>query len=99
MDIEEDEKFKDANGQSIDITIRGEREYDKCYFRVKDVSRGFKMPNLEKSILDDRYSYEINKHYNFFTTIYSVNHDKDDSKKEVYLTYKGMLKVLFCSKS
>ena len=54
LDIEDNEKFKDVNGQSIEITIRGERKYDKCYFRVKDVSKGFKMPRLQETILDEK---------------------------------------------
>jgi hypothetical protein len=95
LDIEEDEKFKDANGQSIDITIRGEREYDKCYFRVIDVSRGFEMPNLDKNIKDIKSSFDIEIDYKFFTR----NSESDESKNETYLTYNGMMKVLYGSHS
>jgi hypothetical protein len=99
LDIEENEKFKDANGRTLDITIRGEREYDKCYFRVKDISKGFEIPRLQDVILDANKTYEINIHYKNFVIVYPTNGGIEQNAKEVYLTYKGMLKVLFCSRS
>ena len=57
------------------------------------------MPNLQKLILDERKTYELNIHYKIFTMDCVANGDIDHSKNEVYLTYKGVLKVLFCSRS
>jgi protein involved in ribonucleotide reduction len=99
LDIEDYEKFKDTDGHIINIIIRGERNYKKCYFRVKDVSKGFNMPNLQKTIIDERKSYELDKHYKKFIIISGANGANDANENEIYLTYKGMIKVLFCSRS
>jgi len=99
LDIDDDEKFKDSNGNAIDIVIRGSREYKNCYFRVKDVSKCFDMPRLQDIIIDHNTSYELNKHYRFFTIIMPNNIGIVDSKNELYLTYTGILKVLFSSRS
>jgi hypothetical protein len=41
LDISDGEKFKDSDGNVLDIEIRGERKHNKCYFRVDDVSKHF----------------------------------------------------------
>lgn len=94
LDIEENEKFKDANGQSIEITIRGEREYDKCYFRVKDISKGFEIPRLQKNIIDDRTSYELNKHYKIFVIIYGDNNAIDDNERSLFNLQRNVKSAL-----
>ena len=45
--IEEEEKFKDNSGNTVDIEVRGERNAKKCYFKVADVAAAFKMPTLD----------------------------------------------------
>ena len=99
LELENNEKFKDKNNKIINIEIRGEREHNKIYFKVKDVSIGFEMPNLNDTILRDISKYELNIHYKFFTI---NNSDKSrilTSKKFLYLTYNGILKVLFSSRT
>jgi len=83
----------------LDITIRGERNHKNCYFRLKDISKGFEMPRLQETIFDDKCTYNADNHYKYFTCIIPGNSGIDHSKKEVYLTYKDILKVLFCSRS
>ena len=51
LELENEEKFKDKDGNIIEIEVRGKREYNKCYFKVKDISIGFEMPNLYISII------------------------------------------------
>lgn len=99
LDIEENEKFKDSSGNIINITIRGERNYKNCYFRVKDISKEFNMPNIQKVIINTETIYELNKHYKIFVIINRNNVSIDDNEKELYLTYKGVLKLLFSSRS
>jgi len=108
ISIPENERLKDDEDHFVDIEMRGERHYNKCYFRVKDVMNAFKMPNLEKNITDKRYDgYNEIVHYNFFNR---KNFDpiekktnkktpKIQIKKELFLTYNGLLRVLFVSKS
>jgi hypothetical protein len=52
--LEENEMFFDNDGNTIDIEVRGEREFDKCYFRVKDIMDGFGLKKLHSTITDKR---------------------------------------------
>ena len=99
LEIDEHEKFKDSNGRTLNITIRGERNHKNCYFRLKDISRSFEMPNLCKVIQNEKTSYELNVHYKIFVIVYGNNVSIEQNTEEVYLTYKGLLKVLFASRS
>jgi hypothetical protein len=99
LEIDEHEKFKDSNGRTLDITIRGERNYKNCYFRLKDISRGFEMPRLQDTVLDERNVYKFDIHYKNFVIVCPVNNGIEQNANEVYLTYKGLLKVLFASRS
>lgn len=99
LELENEEKFKDKNGKIIEIEVRGERKHNKCYFKVKDVSIGFEMSNLNKVLLNSNTIYELDLHYKIFTVKKSDNVELTSSKKSLYLTYNGMLKVLFSSRS
>jgi len=37
LKLNDNEKFKDDNGNVLQIEVRGERLHNKCFFRVKDV--------------------------------------------------------------
>lgn len=106
--LNDDEMFKDNKGNCLDIEVRGERHPKNCYFRVKDVIIAFDMPNLNSSLLHKDRGYINDLHYKYFTPIRMGNAHLDNSKtgnlgnkivKELYLTYIGMLKVLFNSRS
>jgi hypothetical protein len=99
LELENEEKFKDKNGKVIEIEVRGERQHNKCYFKVKDVSNGFEMPNLQTTIQHKDNNYLIDIHYKTFT-VKKLDKEHDTlSKKCLYLTYNGILKVLFSSRS
>jgi hypothetical protein len=100
LHLKEEEKFKDVNGNVLDIEVRGERDPKKCYFKVKDVSKAFNMERLVSVILnDDKHGHELNIHYKYFTVQKNTPGEKNQVKKVLYLTYKGMLRVLFCSRT
>lgn len=105
LQLDDTEMFKDNKGNCLDIEVRGERDHKKCFFKVKDVSIAFDMPNLNSSLLhknndtETNNKYLINLHYKYFTiTNMGIPH-LNKIKKELYLTYHGMLKVLFNSRS
>ena len=86
----------------IDIETRGERKVDCIYFKVKDVMVGFKMDNLDDNILDKkRGGYIEDNHYKYFNCKKPGKDGKksDKIKKELFLTYEGILRVLFASHS
>jgi hypothetical protein len=101
--LNDNEKFTDNEGNIIEIETRGERAVDKIYFKVKDVSDGFEMKKLSDVLIDKRNDYIADSHYNYFNCIIPVSNGKKNSKltttkKELFLTYEGILRVLFVSK-
>ena len=103
--LEDEEKFKDENGNILEIETRGNRKVDKIFFSVEDVSKRFELENLYKLLKDERKTYKINEHYKIFICKNSANADlssvetTNKIQKKLYLTYEGMLKVLFSSRS
>jgi hypothetical protein len=62
------------------------------------------MPNLQHCIIDQRNEYNENIHYKYFTRNIRVLNSTTTSKKvkiitELFLTYEGILRVLFVSKN
>jgi hypothetical protein len=103
--LTDEEKFKDTNNNIIDIEVRGdERKHNKCYFKMEDISKGFEIPRLYDSLIEKTGRYENNIHYKYFSI---VDKTKIDDKlnntttiqKKLFLTYKGVLKVLFSSRT
>lgn len=99
LELKNCEKFVDCNNHVLDIEVRGQREPDKCYFKVKDVSTAFYMPNLYIVLTNNSNKYVNGTHYTYFTSKILTNHCEIVSRKELYLTYQGMLKVLFSSRT
>ncbi len=100
--LKDEEKFKDNDSNIIEIETRGERAVDKIYFKVKDVADGFEMPNLDKNIKDVKSAFIKNIHYIIFNCSETRNSGKKADKKQianqqVFLTYNGILRVLFGS--
>ena len=86
------EKIKDNDGNIIDIETRGIKP--NIYLKVKDIITTFDIAYLDKHIIDKDEFIE-NQHYKFFS--YKTAAQKITIKKELYLTYEGMLRVLFAS--
>lgn len=98
LELTDKEKFKDTNGNIIDIETRGERDKNKIFFKVKDVSVAFGMDTLNKTIINNHNGYKRNKHYKtFFIRSYGMMEVSTTIKKCLYLTYSGLLRVLFVS--
>lgn len=57
------------------------------------------MENLETTIIDKRSAYKENEHYKYFNCkkIGKIQNKTNTIKKELYLTYEGILRVLFAS--
>ena len=104
IDLEEHETFKDTNNNIINIEVRGERKFNKCYFRLADVSIGFNMPSLYDTFTNKDTHYLENIHYKYFSIDEKKYqdgclNDKNYSQNEIFVTYKGMLKFLFSNKT
>ena len=103
LELIDSEKFKDHNGKILDIEVRGKRDMDRCFFRVKDVAVCFNDIRCQDHILDGKSGYSIKDHYLYMyrprdsgTTENIISTQKN---KELFLTYDGMLRYLFVSRS
>ena len=98
--LEDSEKFKDSNGTILEIETCGEKTRNGIYFKVQDVMNAFGIPALDTTILNDFTSYERGKDYDvFFIRTLVYNLQSPTIKKGLYLTYHGLLRVLFVSRN
>lgn len=96
IELNENQKFRGNDDNIIEIEVRGTRDFDNCYFKVKDISKGFDIENLHSIIIHKDKGYDENIHYKYFYFEKSGNGQKRKVKK-LFLTYNGVLKVLFSS--
>ena len=103
LELEPHEKFHDTDGEILEIETRGRRHVDEIFFRVRDVMKRFDMPKLNDTLIrDDKDGYKVELHYKRFTRSAPGGSDKSKTKKPVkslFLTYHGLLRVLFVSKN
>ncbi len=107
--LNDHEKFHDNNGNIIDIETRGIRQSDKIYFKVNNVAKSFNINRLRDIIIDENKSYINNKDYKYFICVNPTSsgiqtnkcvHIKPSIiKKELFLTYEGILRVLFTTRN
>jgi hypothetical protein len=96
IELENHEKFQDNDKNIVEIETRGERKANDIYFLVKDVSKAFNMKSLSKTLIDERKAYHENEHYKYFICkIVALGENK--TSKQLFLTYEGILRVLFAS--
>jgi len=98
LELSDEEKFHDVDGNIIEIETRGERHEDKIYFKCKHISVGFRMEHLSKNITDKTKGYNRGSDYTFFIRNNS-SPNGGANKKTLYLTYEGLLRVLFVSRN
>ena len=97
LGLDDEEKFHDNEGNVVEIETRGEREHDKVYFLAKDVATAFEINQIRKITLNES-GYKVHIHYTFFMCAEGKDLTVRPTKR-LFLTYKGMLRVLFCSQS
>ena len=99
VELDENHKFCDHDGLVCDITMRGERSFDKCYFKTDDISKIFDLPNIKRYMVDKESKYELSKHYKYFTLQKNRKCVLDQTSKISYMTYRGVIKCLFNNNS
>ena len=104
LELEVEEKFRDTDGNIIEIETRGEKQMDKIFFRVKDVMKVFNMPKLNDTLTHKGSGYDKGTDYVRFNRSGNPGSNKPTDtnkkpKKSLYLTYTGLLRVLFVSKN
>jgi hypothetical protein len=101
VELELDQRFKDEHGEVVYIETRGERTVDGIFFKMEDVMKVFGLPSLNRNIHNDTSTYEAKKDYVYFNCKLLRNKDKLSIriKKDLFLTYRGILRVLFTSRT
>ena len=100
LELTNEEKFRDKDGNIINIEVRGERQHNECYFKVKDVSDGFCMANLNTVLVNKDNTYEKNTDYKTFSVCQLINSESTFSKRNyLFMTYDGMVKLLYISRN
>jgi len=101
IELEEHEKFKSIDNNIVEIETRGERNAGGAFFKVSDVSDAFDMSKLQDVLVMKNTSYKPLEDYKYFLCKNPKNVGKKTSKnkfvKKLFLTYGGMLHVLFAS--
>lgn len=103
LHLTDEEKLRDDEGNVMEVETRGERRVNGVFFRVKDVGEKLGM-DLKLSLLNPRASYVrgMDEDYVTFdrpTTINSYNRSRMVNRPSMFLTYKGLVRVLNVSQS
>ena len=112
LHLDDNEKFHDINGNTLEIMTCGERHEDRIYFDMTDVSKAFEMPNLRITLYNKDASYIKGTDYKVFITpkrsvtiCYTTNETSNETSNEkttnkrVFLTLSGLIRVLHVSRT
>ncbi len=99
IELKDEEKFTDENGDIIEIETRGKQTENGIYFKVADVAKGFGMEYLKDSLSHSTSAYVRGTDYVTFIQGTSVSHRCNAFKKYLYLTYAGLCRVLFVTRN
>jgi very-short-patch-repair endonuclease len=94
LELTDEEKLTDDDGNVYEVEVRGERHEDKIRFKGKDVARAFQMENLVDGVQNER-GYNKNED---FEILYVVD-GKEGNNKKLFFTCRGLKKVLQRSRS
>jgi hypothetical protein len=64
--LSDQEKFKDNEGTPLRMRVYGERNVNKCYFRLVDVATAFGMKKLRDTVTRKNGGYILGEHYKKF---------------------------------
>ena len=97
LQLNNEEKIKDENGNVVEIETRGFKTIDGIYFYGKDIEKILKLVDIRGILNNDTSTYEVNKHYKKF--IRNDNGNTSDihnklNQETIYLTYRGLVKML-----
>jgi hypothetical protein len=100
IELKDEEKFTDENGDIIEIETRGEQTENGIYFNVGDVAKGFGMENLSTTLCHtNNGAYSRGIDYVTFIQGILLNQQDAPIKRCLYLTYAGLCRVLFLTRN
>jgi hypothetical protein len=99
--LDDNEKFRDNEGNIYEIETRGTRDHDGIYFLAEDIAKAFEIGNI-RTYWYNNESFVYGDHYkSFIVQRVKKNDEKKNKKMDVmtYLTYEGVICVLFTTRS
>jgi hypothetical protein len=95
--LNSNEMFRNDHGDPMNIEVRGEKTMDGSYFKAYDIGKAFEYNAINEKIIDKKSNYVYGKHFVYFLSDQGTSLvRKDDVKHKVlYLTYTGVLRILF----
>ena len=102
LELTENDKFVDDEGNVFEVEIRGERNEDEVRFKGRDVARVFEMENLVNNVQNEHTNYIKNDDYEILFVVNDTSYyfdERVDRRTKLYFTYAGLIKVINCSRS
>jgi prophage antirepressor-like protein len=97
--LEDNEMFQDSNGEPMDIDVRGEKTQEGIYFNAYDIGKAFDYTSIYDVVVDKRSDHKYDRDFKYFHSDTGNSSIRMEIKKKVlYLTYMGVLKVLFSAR-
>lgn len=95
--LEDEEMFKNEDGVPMDIETRGVKTQEGIFFKASDIGKAFDYDRVSDIVVDVRRDYMYGINFKFFK---NPNDPSNTGvvRKELYLTYDGVLKLLFCAR-
>ena len=97
LELTDNDRFVDDDGNVFEVEIRGERHEDDVRFRGRDVERVFEMENLVDDAQKTDSGYVKGEHYEIM--LVGIKYTKGGNNRRLYFTYKGILKIVSRSRS
>jgi prophage antirepressor-like protein len=105
LHLDDDEHmFKNEDGVPINIETRGVKTQDGIFFKASDIGKAFDYDNVSTTVLNAGSDYLYGINFKYFKNPNDLTNPIDPinttvvRKKELYLTYEGVLKLLFCAR-
>jgi hypothetical protein len=90
LHLEDKEKFKDANGQIMEVEVRGKRKRDSIFYKVNDIGTVLEHNDLKKTLSHANSAFELGLHYVHFMI---------DGNETPFLTHRGLIKAIHAVRS
>lgn len=97
LHLDDNELFRDANGNAYDVEVRGERHHKKCFFKASDIAKCFDLPRLIDSLTHQNSAYVHGEDYERFIIDFPVTYGKVN--EVIYLTYLGLVRAMIVSRT
>ena len=98
LNLKDDEKIKDDNGNVFEIETRGNKTIEGIYFYGKDIEKMLELECLRRTLNNEHGNYIEKTHYKKFIRPRENNDDDKDNEsnnpERIYLTYFGLVKML-----